>query len=140
METKRISKITLPVCNKAALSKPKVIVPLVNVSLKLGKNELKPGHQFVNQGNPIVGSCTYKLIDTTYKKCFGKQMKDFLSYTMKTRAALTEMTKEPKILGLFKCMDKSCTKIFNRKDLFINHVKRHFSYAGKKNSNYINLI
>lgn len=61
---------------------------------------------------------------------------------MKTKLAFNEMSILPRLLGLFKCMDRTCTKIFNSKELFKLHMKLHFSNTEKKKSKmfYFNLL
>lgn len=95
---------------------------------------LEPGQQIVNNGQPIHG--TYCLIDTEYKKCYSKKVREFPLSKMKTRLALSDMLTSPRSLGLFKCMDRTCTKIFNDKDLFKLHMRLHFSNSEKKKSNF----
>lgn len=103
-----------------------VILPNSNIFLE-------PGQQIVNNGQPIDG--TYYLIDTEYKKYYSKKVRELPLNMMKTRLALTEMLTVPRLLGLFKCMDRTCTKIFTDKDLFKLHMKLHFSNSDKKKSN-----
>lgn len=131
MKKKRVPKITQ---HKIPDWKP--LETDIKYIIALKKNILKPGQFVVNSRTPIDEDQPYNLIDTTYQKCYGKKLKDFLNNSMKTRVAFAEMMKVPKLLGLFKCMDKSCTKIFDKIDLFKSHMKVHFSSAEKKNSNY----
>jgi len=134
VKKKRIPKVTSPIGN-IALNKPLPITQTLN-KLAILRLYLKPGQFVVNGRTSIDDSQDYKLIDTTYEKCYGTKLKYFLTKPMKTRTAFTEMMKVLKLLSLFKCMDKSCTKVFNQKDLFKLHMKLHFSNAEKKNSNF----
>jgi len=93
---------------------------------------LEKGHQIVNNGIPING--TIYLIDTDYKKDYDKKVRDLPINVMKTKLAFNEMSALPRLLGLFKCMDRTCTKIFNSKELFKLHMKLHFSNTEKKKS------
>lgn len=94
---------------------------------------LDSGQQIVNNGTPING--TYCTIDTFYQKCYLKKIRKLPMNVMKTRLAFKDMTSIPKLLGLFKCMDRTCTKIFNDKELFKLHMQLHFSNTEKKKSN-----
>jgi len=95
---------------------------------------LEPGQHIINKGLLING--TYCLIDTTEsKKDYNKKFREFPMNIMKTRLAFNDMIRLPKLLGLYKCMDKTCTKIFSQKDLFKLHMQLHFSNMEKKKSN-----
>lgn len=96
------------------------------------------GQQVVNKGKPIDG--TYCLIDTDYKKCYGKKVKDLPKVNMKTSSAFNEMTSLPRLFGLFKCLDKKCSKIFNSKEIFVAHLNYHTLYLLKKKSNIFTVI
>jgi len=94
---------------------------------------LEPGQHIINKGLVING--TYCLIDTTEsKKDYNKRARELPMNMMKTRLAFNEMTCLPKLLGLYKCMDRTCTKIFNQKELFKLHMQLHFSNMEKKKS------
>lgn len=95
---------------------------------------LEKGQQIVNNGVPING--TYCLIDTIYQKCYSKKVRDLPMNVMKTRLAFKFMTSIPKLLGLFKCMDRTCTKSFSDKELFKLHMQLHFSNMERKKSNW----
>jgi len=94
---------------------------------------LEAGQQIVNNGVPIDGTICC-LIDTTYTKDYIRKVRDLPMNVMKTKLAFGEMSALPRLLGLFKCMDRTCTKIFSSKDLFKLHMKLHFSNAEKKKS------
>lgn len=94
---------------------------------------LEEGQQIVNNGVPVNGSICC-LIDTTYTKDYIRKVRDLPMNVMKTRLAFNEMSALPRLLGLFKCMDRTCTKIFSSKELFKLHMKLHFSNAEKKKS------
>lgn len=98
-----------------------------------------PGQVAVNNGIIINGS--YSLIETDYVKNYFKKSREMPLNIMKTKLAFTEMTIFPRIFGLFKCMDRTCTKIFKQKELFKLHMKLHFSNIEKKKSNnfYFNI-
>uniref|UniRef100_A0A2H8TXZ9 Zinc finger and BTB domain-containing protein 6 n=1 Tax=Melanaphis sacchari TaxID=742174 RepID=A0A2H8TXZ9_9HEMI len=96
---------------------------------------LEAGQQIVNNGIPI--DSTIYLIDTTYTKDYDKKVRDLPMNVMKTKLAFNEMSALPRLLGLFKCMDRTCTKIFNSKELFKLHMKLHFSNTEKKKKNQI---
>ncbi|KAL4143321.1 hypothetical protein QTP88_005667 [Uroleucon formosanum] len=97
---------------------------------------LEEGQQIVNNGVPVNGSICC-LIDTTYTKDYIRKVRDLPMNVMKTRLAFNEMSALPRLLGLFKCMDRTCTKIFSSKELFKLHMKLHFSNAEKKKKNQI---
>lgn len=99
---------------------------------------LGAGQQIVNKGKPIDG--TYCLIDTDYKKCYGKKVKDLPKINMKTPTTFNEMTSLPRLLGLFKCLDKKCSKIFSSKEIFVAHLNYHISHLFKKKSKYFTII
>lgn len=94
---------------------------------------LEEGQQIVNNGVPADGSICC-LIDTTYTKDYIRKVRELPMNVMKTRLAFNEMSALPRLLGLFKCMDRTCTKIFSSKELFKLHMKLHFSNAEKKKS------
>lgn len=94
---------------------------------------LESGQQIVNNGTPING--TYCLVDTIYRKCYLKKTRELPMNVMKTRLAYKDMTTIPKLLGLFKCMDRTCTKIFSDIELFKLHMQLHFSNMERKKSN-----
>lgn len=94
---------------------------------------LESGQVIVNNGAPING--TYCLIDTIYPKNFLKKIKNSPLSTMKTPPVLKNMISIPKLLGLYKCMDKCCSKIFSDKRLFILHMNLHFFNMEKRKSN-----
>lgn len=94
---------------------------------------LEPGQQTVNNGETIQG--TYNLIDTEYKKNYFKKAQELPLNKMKSLLAVNDMTSLPRLLGLYKCMDKSCTKVFEKKELFKLHMQVHFSNTEKKKSN-----
>ncbi|XP_026811622.1 uncharacterized protein LOC113552843 isoform X4 [Rhopalosiphum maidis] len=108
-----------------------------NCELILPNSEifLEAGQQIVNNGIPIDG--TIYLIDTAYRKDYEKKVRDLPMNVMKTKLAFNEMSALPRLLGLFKCMDRTCTKIFNSKELFKLHMKLHFSNTEKKKKNQI---
>lgn len=93
---------------------------------------LDAGQQIVNNGVPIDG--TFCLIDTAYKKDYFKKVRDLPMNVMKTRLAFNEMSSLPRLLNLFKCMDRTCTKSFSSKELFKLHMKLHFSNSERKKS------
>lgn len=93
-----------------------------------------PGQVSVNSGIAI--NENYSLIETDYSKNYYKKARELPMNIMKTKLAFTEMTLIPRIFGLFKCMDRTCTKIFKQKELFKLHMKLHFSNIEKKRSNY----
>lgn len=93
----------------------------------------KLGLQAVNYGEQ---SEEYILIETNYIKDSLKKARDFPINVIKSRHAFKEMTSVPKMLGLYKCFERSCTQIFNSKDLFVLHMKLHFSNTEKKKSKY----
>ncbi|CAI6364719.1 unnamed protein product [Macrosiphum euphorbiae] len=97
---------------------------------------LEEGQQIVNNGVPADGSICC-LIDTTYTKDYIRKVRELPMNVMKTRLAFNEMSALPRLLGLFKCMDRTCTKIFSSKELFKLHMKLHFSNAEKKKKNQI---
>lgn len=99
---------------------------------------LEPGQQIVNNGEPIQG--TYCLIDTGYKKSYLKTLKNLSFNVMKTQQAFSYMTELPRLLGLYKCFDRTCTKIFSDKMLFILHMKLHYSNMERKKSNYLHIF
>jgi len=105
-----------------------------NCELVLPNSEifLEAGQQIVNNGIPIDGAIY--LIDTAYRKDYDKKVRDLPMNVMKTKLAFNEMSALPRLLGLFKCMDRTCTKIFNSKELFKLHMKLHFSNTEKKKS------
>ncbi|VVC35861.1 Zinc finger C2H2-type,Zinc finger, RING/FYVE/PHD-type [Cinara cedri] len=118
-----------------------------NISVVQNKNQyevtnprpdiyLESGQHIVNNGAPING--TYCLIDTMYQKNYLKKFKKLGANAMKSRLILKDMTSIPKLLGLFKCMDKSCTKVFSDKMMFKLHMQLHFSNMEKKKNNQIN--
>ncbi|XP_025411013.1 uncharacterized protein LOC112683957 isoform X4 [Sipha flava] len=96
---------------------------------------LKPGQQIVNNGEPIQNS--YCLIDTSYKKSYLKIIRNLPVNVMKTPLAFNYMMAFPRLLGLYKCLDRSCTKIFSDKKLFTLHMKLHYSNMEKKKKNQI---
>lgn len=120
--------------------KRKIHINCENVQRVLQKQFLSPGHYIINDGQPISGE-TYKLINTEYNKCYHKKVKDLPITQLKSKLALHEMIFLPRLLGLYKCMDRACTKIFGQKDLFKLHMKLHFSNADKKHSKcfYLNM-
>lgn len=97
---------------------------------------LEEGQQIVNNGVPVDGTICC-LIDTAYTKDYIRKVRELPMNVMKTRLAFNEMSALPRLLGLFKCMDRTCTKIFSSKDLFKLHMKLHFSNAEKKKKNQI---
>jgi len=109
----------------------KVISPTASIFLESGQCT-------INNGISIQG--TYCLIDTGYKINYLKHIRDLPMNMMKTRLALTEMICLPKLLGLYKCMDRTCTKIFSQKELFKLHMQLHFSNVEKKKSNHFLFI
>lgn len=115
----------------------KTVIELVLPSSEI---VLEEGQQIVNKGLPINGMIY--LIQTDYKKDYDKKVRDLPINVMKTKLAFNEMSTLPRLFGLFKCMDRTCTKIFNSKDLFILHMKLHFSNTEKKKSKmfYFNLL
>lgn len=94
---------------------------------------LEPGQHTINDGETILG---YVLIDTEYKKKYLKKVRELPINKIKTTLAFNDMTSVPRILGLYKCMDRTCTKIFDKKELFILHMQLHFSNTEKKKSNF----
>lgn len=98
----------------------------------------KLGLQAVNNGE-LRKDGGYTLIEGNYIKDSSKKARDFPMNVIKSRHALKEMTSVPKLLGLYKCFERSCTQIFNSKDLFILHMKLHFSNTEKKKSKYLYL-
>jgi len=107
----------------------KTIIQLVPPSPEI---VLEKGQQIVNNGIPING--IIYLIETDYKKDYDKKVRDLPINVMKTKLAFNEMSILPRLLGLFKCMDRTCTKIFNSKEMFKLHMKLHFSNTEKKKS------
>lgn len=99
----------------------------------------KLGLQTVNNGE-LRKDGNYTLIEANYIKDSLKKARDFPINVIKSRHALKEMTSVPKLLGLYKCFERSCTQVFNSKDLFILHMKLHFSNTEKKKSKYFYLI
>lgn len=96
---------------------------------------LEPGLQTVNRGE-LKEDGVYTLIEANYVKDSLKKARDFPMSVIKSRHALREMLSVPKLLGLYKCFERSCTQIFNSKDLFVLHMKLHFSNTEKKKSKY----
>lgn len=94
---------------------------------------LEPGQCIINNGELING--TYCLRDTECKKDYFKKIQEFPMNVIKTRLAISEMTNLSRLLGLYKCMDRTCTKIFNQKELFKLHMQLHFFNTEKKKSN-----
>ncbi|XP_050525201.1 uncharacterized protein LOC126896453 isoform X2 [Daktulosphaira vitifoliae] len=91
---------------------------------------LKLGQQVINNGVPI--NRNYILIDTSYIKNYFKHFRELPVNVMKTQLAFKEMMSMPRLLGLFKCFDRTCTKIFTCKELFKLHMKLHYSNLEKK--------
>lgn len=115
------------------LKKLKNVKTLCEVVLPNSVVYLAPGQQIVNKGNTL--ESTYCLIDTDYKKCYSKKVKDLPLKVMKTQFAFDGMMSLPRSLGLYKCCNRHCTKIFNDKELFKLHIKLHYSKAKRNKSN-----
>lgn len=96
------------------------------------------GLQTVNNGELTAG--VYSVIEVNYKKNLMKKEENFPMSVIKSKHALKEMISMPKLLELYKCLERSCTKIFNNKDSFILHMKGHFSNPEKKKSKYFYLL
>jgi len=113
----------------------------INCEVVLPNSEifLEAGQQTVNNGMPIDGTM-FCLIDTTYTKDYIEKLRDFPMNVIKTQSAFNEMSALPRLLGLFKCMDRNCTNIFSSKELFKYHLAIHFSNAEQKKSNKFYLI
>ncbi|CAH1712108.1 unnamed protein product [Aphis gossypii] len=111
------------------------IKTIIELVLPHSEIVLEKGQQIVNNGVPING--IIYLIETDYKKDYDKKVRDLPINVMKTKLAFSEMSILPRLLGLFKCMDRTCTKIFNSKEMFKLHMKLHFSNTEKKKKNQI---
>ncbi|XP_022160559.1 uncharacterized protein LOC111026733 [Myzus persicae] len=98
---------------------------------------LEEGQQIVNNGVPI--DDTIFLIDTAYTKNYFRKLRDFPMSVMKTQLAFNKMSVLPRLMGLFKCMERYCTKIFCSKKLFKLHMAIHFSNAEKKKNQIYNV-
>jgi len=100
------------------------------------ENFFEPGRKIVNKGIPIDGH--YYLLDIDYYKNYSKKLKDLPMNILKTRVACNEMLSPERLMGLYKCLDRTCTKVFNQKDLFKLHMRLHFLNTEKKKSNCFN--
>jgi len=104
-----------------------VVLPNSGISLEAGQ-------QIVNCSVLLHGN-TYRLIDTEYTKDYIRKVRDFPMKVLKTQLAFNKMSALPRLLSLFKCMDRSCTQMFSSKELFKLHMQKHYSkYAENKKS------
>jgi len=95
---------------------------------------LEAGQQIVNNGVPINDTISF-VINTAYTKDYIRKVRDFPMNVIKTRSAFNEMSALPRLLCLFKCMGRNCSKNFSSKKLFKCHLAINFKKKKKKKSN-----